>query len=318
MAWSACRAWGIVGHLHFGPDVRPGARLTTHNCPEVSRFYAELWPEPRPLARYKAPRDSPEYALSAAPTHPDNDPRLPPLRRRTAGRKEAAPQSHPGGELAHRRQIRKPARRNQRLRRPVTDEAELAGLPADAIQAARGSRKRRQRAGNSPCTCRPTCLRNSSPTAAACAVLLLRNTATRLPNSAWRTFRQHPLIRRSELRKEAEPCCRLRQLRRRIAGSCMAESVPIGPGFSHDPARAKPFAEKDGVARSATNTLGLATLNPGLRLRLGTQSLPARYTIFRSRRSSYFTEPNLLAGSSMLPNACTTCASLPTRRPSWQ
>ena len=56
------RAWGIVGHLHSVLDIPPWREAYNAMLPEVSRFYAELGQNLALFARYKALRESPEYA----------------------------------------------------------------------------------------------------------------------------------------------------------------------------------------------------------------------------------------------------------------
>jgi oligopeptidase A len=141
------RAWGIVGHLHSVNDVPAWREAYNEMLPEVSRFYAELGQNLKLFAKYKALRESAEYATLSTEQQKDRrqrSARFPPQRCRTAGRPEAALPGDYGRTLQPLGQVLgKPARRHQRLCRVVTDEAELAGLPDDAKAAARSRRKRR-------------------------------------------------------------------------------------------------------------------------------------------------------------------------------
>ena len=56
------RAWGIVGHLHSVNDVPAWREAYNQMLPEVSRFYAELGQNLKLFEKYKALRDSSEYA----------------------------------------------------------------------------------------------------------------------------------------------------------------------------------------------------------------------------------------------------------------
>ena len=89
--------------------------------PEVSRFYAELGQNLKLFEKYKALRASAEYATlsrRAEEGRRQRNPRLPPVRRRTAGRPEAAlPGDHGRDVAALCKILGKPARRHQRLRR---------------------------------------------------------------------------------------------------------------------------------------------------------------------------------------------------------
>ena len=98
------RAWGIVGHMHSVMDVPEWREAYNAMLPEVTGFYAELGQNVALFAKVKALRDSAEYA-TLSPTqqaHRRQRPaRLPPLRRRTAGRQEAALQGNPGRDCRH-------------------------------------------------------------------------------------------------------------------------------------------------------------------------------------------------------------------------
>ena len=115
------RAWGIVGHLHSVMDVPEWREAYNALLPEVSGFYAELgqnlalFAKVKALARQRRIRD----ADTDAATHRRQRPaRLPPFRRRTAGRQEAALQGDPGRTVGAGGQVlREPARRHQRPRR---------------------------------------------------------------------------------------------------------------------------------------------------------------------------------------------------------
>ena len=66
------RAWGVVGHLHSVNDIPEWREGLQRMLPEVSRFFAELGQNLKLFARYKAMRESAEYAtLDAGATAQD-------------------------------------------------------------------------------------------------------------------------------------------------------------------------------------------------------------------------------------------------------
>ena len=135
------RAWGIVGHLHSVLDTPPWREAYNAMLPEVSRFYAELGQNLALFARYKALRASPEYA------------RLSPARQRILDNEirdfrlsgaELPAEHKPRFQAIQEELASLAAKFSENLldatnafAEIVTNEAELAGLPADAIEAAR-------------------------------------------------------------------------------------------------------------------------------------------------------------------------------------
>jgi oligopeptidase A len=140
------RAWGIVGHLHAVMDVPEWREAYNANLPEVTRFFAELGQNLKLFASSRQSRPVPlntrssfaaqqrivdtRSATSASPA--------PNCRKTTSRASRPSRRNWPAaGEV-----LRKPARRHQRLRRTRHDEAELAGMPADARRG--GARRRRE------------------------------------------------------------------------------------------------------------------------------------------------------------------------------
>ena len=137
------RAWGMVGHLHSVNDIPPWRDAYNALLPEVSSFYAELGQNLALFAKYKALHDSPEFS------------RLSPVRQRIV-QNELRDFRLSGAELP---ETDKPrfkaiqeelsalgAKFSENLLDAtnahaewVSDEAMLAGLPADAIAAAKAA-----------------------------------------------------------------------------------------------------------------------------------------------------------------------------------
>ena len=135
------RAWGIVGHLHSVNDVPEWREAYNTMLPEVSRFFAELGQNLKLFAKYKAIRESQEYAalspaqrkivdnevrdfrLSGAELPEDKKPRFQAIAEELASLSAKFSENLLDATNA--------------FAEIVTDEAELAGLPDDVRQAAR-------------------------------------------------------------------------------------------------------------------------------------------------------------------------------------
>ncbi len=145
------RAWGIVGHLHSVNDVPAWREAYNEMLPEVSRFYAELGQNLKLFEKYKALRASSEYAtltreqqkvvaneirdfrLSGAELPEDQKPRF------QAISEELSQLSAKFSENL--------LDATNAFAEIVTDEAQLAGLPDDAKQAARNAAEKAGVAG---------------------------------------------------------------------------------------------------------------------------------------------------------------------------
>jgi oligopeptidase A len=135
------RAWGIVGHLHAVMDVPEWREAYNANLPEVTRFFAELGQNQRLFAQFKAIKAGPGYAqLSAAQQriveHEIRDFRL--------SGAELPEDVKPRFQAIQEELAALQAKFSENLldatnafAEIVTDEAELAGIPADVIEAAR-------------------------------------------------------------------------------------------------------------------------------------------------------------------------------------
>ena len=145
------RAWGIVGHLHSVNDVPEWREAYNGMLPEVSRFYAELGQNLKLFAKYKAIRESSEYEslntaqrkiidnevrdfrLSGAELPEDKKPRFQAISEELASLSAKFSENLLDATNA--------------FAEIVTDEGELSGLPADAVQAAREAAEKESIAG---------------------------------------------------------------------------------------------------------------------------------------------------------------------------
>jgi len=137
------RAWGIVGHLHSVMDVPEWREAYNANLPEVTRFFAELGQNQHLFAQFKALKASPGYTqLSAAQQriveHEIRDFRL--------SGAELPEADKPRFQAIQEELASLQAKFSENLldatnafAEIVTDEAELAGIPADVVEAARAA-----------------------------------------------------------------------------------------------------------------------------------------------------------------------------------
>ncbi len=137
------RAWGVVGHLHSVMDVPDWREAYNANLPEVTRFFAELGQNQHLFAQFKALKASPGYTqLSAAQQriveHEIRDFRL--------SGAELPEADKPRFQAIQEELASLQAKFSENLldatnafAEIVTDEAELAGIPADVVEAARAA-----------------------------------------------------------------------------------------------------------------------------------------------------------------------------------
>jgi oligopeptidase A len=145
------RAWGIVGHLHGVNDVPAWREAYNATLPDITRFYSALGQNLALFAKYKALRESAEYAtlsparqrildnevrdfrLSGAELPEDQKPRFKEIQEELAALSAKFSENLLDATNA--------------FAEYVTDEALLAGLPEDSIEAAREAAQRDERDG---------------------------------------------------------------------------------------------------------------------------------------------------------------------------
>jgi oligopeptidase A len=299
------RAWGIVAHLHSVNDVPDWREAYNGMLPEVSRFYAELGQNLKLFAKYKALRESAEYSA------------LSPARRRVIDN-EVRDFRLSGAELPEDEKPRFKAIQEElaalaakfsenlldatnAFSEFVTDETELAGLPADVIQAAREAAEKDGKAGWKFTLHMPS----YGPILQFAASRRLREalyraSATRAAEFGPAALDNTPLIRRIlALRREEARMLGYRNYAEVSLAPKMAESVGQVLGFLRELARkAKPFAEKDiaelrGFAR---RELGLSALEAWDTGYASEKLREMRYAFSEQEVKAYFTEPKVLAG----------------------
>jgi oligopeptidase A len=135
------RAWGVVGHLHSVNDVPAWREAYNEMLPEVSRFYAELGQNLKLFDKYKALRASAEYATLTNEQKKVVDNEVRDFRLSGADLPEA---DKPRFQAIMEELSSLSAKFSENVldatnafAEVVTDEVLLAGLPADAKEAAR-------------------------------------------------------------------------------------------------------------------------------------------------------------------------------------
>ena len=299
------RAWGIVGHLHSVNDVPEWREAYNGMLPEVSRFYAELGQNLKLFAKYKAIRESGEYEslntaqrkiidnevrdfrLSGAELPEDKKPRFQAISEELASLSAKFSENLLDATNA--------------FAEIVTDEGELSGLPADAVQAAREAAEKESIAGWKFTLHMPSYLpvmqyADSRRLRAA----LYRAYSTRASEFGAPELDNTPLIRRIlELRQEEAQLLGYSNFAEVSLVPKMAESVAQVQTFLRDLAdKAKPFARKDitELRDFASRELGLAELEPWDIGYASEKLLQARYAFSEQEVKQYFTEGKVLAG----------------------
>ena len=145
------RAWGIVGHLHSVKDLPPWRDAYNAMLPEVTSFYSDLGQNEALFAKFKALKDSAEYARLDATQRRiiDNDVRD----FRLSGADLPAAQK-PRFKAIQERLAQLETKFSENLldatnaySELVEDEAVLRGIPADVCQAAADAAKAAGKSG---------------------------------------------------------------------------------------------------------------------------------------------------------------------------
>ena len=299
------RAWGTVGHLHSVNDVPEWREAYNGMLPEVSRFFAELGQNLKLFARYKAIRESAEYAtltqaqrkivdneirdfrLSGAELHEDQKPRF-----QAISEELASLSAKFSGNLLD---------ATNAFAQFVTDEGELAGIPDDVRQAAREAAEKEGQPGWKFTLHMPSYLPVMQyGESRELRATMYRAYATRASEFGPAELDNTPLIRRIlELRREESRMLGYDNYAEVSLVPKMAESVPQVLAFLRDLAvKAKPFAEKDiaELREFSKQELGLETLEPWDVGFASEKLLQARYAFSEQEVKRYFTEDKVLGG----------------------
>jgi oligopeptidase A len=299
------RAWGIVGHLHSVNDIPPWREAYNDLLPEVTRFYSELGQNLALFSKYKVLAASAEYAalsparkrivdneirdfrLSGAELPDDQKPRFQKLQEEGAALAAKFSENLLDATNAH--------------AEVITDERDLAGLPADVIEVAHESAERVGIKGwrftlHAPSFGPVMQYADNRGLRAR----MYRAYATRASEFGKHELDNSPLIRELlKLRAEEASMLGYRNFAEISLVPKMAESPEQVLSFLREMARkARPFAEKDvAELRSfARSELGLDPLEPWDMSWVSEKLMQQRYAFSDQEVKQYFTEPKVLAG----------------------
>ena len=302
------RAWGIVGHLHAVMDVPDWREAYNANLPEVTRFFAELGQNQKLFAQFKAIKAGPGFAqLSAAQQriveHEIRDFRL--------SGAELPEADKPRFQAIQEELASLQAKFSENLLDAtnafaefVTDEAELAGIPADVVEAARAAAEKDGKPGWKFTLHVPSYLPVMQyAESRRLREALYRAYATRAAEfhdlggkPEWDNM---PLIRRLlELRAEEAGHLGYGNFAEVSLVPKMAESPADVLAFLRELAvKSKPFAERDmAELREFAVSQGLTLLEPWDIGWVSEKLKQARYSFSDEEVRQYFPEPKVLQG----------------------
>ena len=298
-------AWGIVGHLHAVTDVPPWREAYNAMLPEVSRFYAELGQNLVLFEKFKALRQSPEFA-TLSPTRQrivDNEVRD----FRLAGA-ELRPDQKPRFQAIQEEQSALAAKFSENILDATNAHAEwvseasgVAGLPADVRAAARAAAESEGKRGWKFTLHAPSYLPVMQyADDRELRARMYRAYATRASEFGNPDWNNGPLIDRI-LALCAEEAAML--------GFATYAEVSLTPKMAESPAqviaflrdmaaKARPFAERDmaELQEFARDRLGLDTLESWDLAWVAEKLKQERYAFSDDEVKQYFPEPQVLAG----------------------
>lgn len=298
-------AWGIVGHLHAVNDVPPWREAYNAMLPEVSRFYAELGQNLALFEKFKALRQSPEFA-TLSPTRQrivDNEVRD----FRLAGA-ELRPDQKPRFQAIQEEQSALAAKFSENILDATNAHAEwvseasgVAGLPADARAAARAAAESEGKPGWKFSLHAPSYLPVMQyADDRELRARMYRAYATRASEFGNPEWNNGPLIDRIlALCAEEAAMLGFATYAEVSLTPKMAESPTQAIAFLRDmAAKARPFAERDmaELQEFARDRLGLDTLESWDLAWVAEKLKQERYAFSDDEVKQYFPEPQVLAG----------------------
>jgi len=303
------RAWGVVGHLHSVNDVPAWREAYNEMLPEVSRFYAELGQNLKLFEKYKALRESAEYSTLTVEQKKVVDNEVRDFRLSGA---ELPEEQKPRFQAIMEELSQLSAKFSENLldatnafAEIVTDEALLAGLPEDALAAAKTAAEKAGVAGwkftlHAPSYGPVMQYADNRELRAR----LYRAYGTRAAEFTDGTSKPEwdntPLMQRMlELRQEDAQMLGFNNFAEVSLAPKMADSPAQVLAFLRElAAKAKPFAEKDiaELRAFAKDELGMDDFQPWDAAYVSEKLLQARYAFSEQEVKQYFTEPKVLGG----------------------
>jgi oligopeptidase A len=303
------RAWGIVGHLHSVNDIPAWRDAYNEMLPEVSRFYAELGQNLKLFQKYKALRASSEYATLSIEQKKVVDNEVRDFRLSGA---ELPEDQKPRFQAIMEELSQLSAKFSENLldatnafAETITDQAELSGLPEDALAAARSAAEKASVEGwrfslQAPSYGPVMQYANNRELRAR----MYRAYATRAAEFADGTSKPEwdntpVMCRLLELKQEEAAMLGFANYAELSLATKMAETPDQVLAFLRElAAKAKPFAAKNiaELQNFARQELNLNDFQPWDAAYVSEKLLQQRYAFSEQEVKQYFTEPKVLAG----------------------
>lgn len=303
------RAWGIVGHLHSVNDVPAWREAYNEMLPEVSRFYAELGQNLKLFEKYKALRDSREYATLTREQKKVVDNEIRDFRLSGA---ELPEDQKPRFQAISEELSQLSAKFAENLldatnafAEVITDEARLAGLPDDIRQAARSAAEKAGVDGwrfslQAPSYGPVMQYADDRELRARMYRAFATRAAEFHDGSSKPEWDNTPVMQRM---------LELRQEEAKMLGYANFAEVSLAPKMADTPAqvlaflrelaaKAKPFAARDiaQLRAFAKGEVGIADFQPWDAGYVSEKLLQKRYAFSEQEVKQYFTEPKVLGG----------------------
>jgi oligopeptidase A len=303
------RAWGIVGHLHSVNDIPAWRDAYNEMLPEVSRFYAELGQNLKLFQKYKALRASSEYTALSIEQKKVVDNEVRDFRLSGA---ELPEDQKPRFQAIMEELSQLSAKFSENLldatnafAEIITDQAELSGLPEDALDAARAAAEKAALEGwrfslQAPSYGPVMQYADNRELRARMYRAYATRAAEFSDGSSKQEWDNTPIMRRLlELKQEEATMLGFANYAELSLATKMADTPEQVLAFLRElAAKAKPFAAKDitELQNFARENLGLTDFQPWDAAYVSEKLLQQRYAFSEQEVKQYFTEPKVLAG----------------------
>ena len=299
------RAWGIVSHMHSVMDVPEWREAYNATLAEISGFYAELGQNLALFAKLKALRESPDYAQLSPSRRRIVDTDLRDFRLSGAELPEA---QKPRFKAIQEELSALAAKFSENLLDAtnahaewITDQRDLAGIPADALAAARAAAEQEGKIGWKFTLHAPSYIpvmqyaENRELRAR-----MYRAYTTRASEFGKPEWDNGPLIAQMlKLRNEEATLLGYPNFAEVSLVAKMAESTAKVAAFLRElAAKARPFGERDiaELRQFAATELGMPALESWDLAWAAEKLKHARYAFSNQEVKQYFPEPKVMAG----------------------
>ena len=324
------RAWGIVGHLHSVNDIPVWREAYNEMLPEVSGFYAELGQNLKLFDKYKALRKSGPFSALTVEQRKIVDNEVRDFRLSGA---ELPEDQKPRFQAIMEELSQLSAKFSENLldatnafAEVITDEAQLAGLPDDAREAAKTAAEKAGREGwrfslQAPSYGPVMQYADNRDLRAR----MYRAYATRAAEfddgSSKPEWDNTPVMQRMlELRQEEAKMLGFNNFAEVSLAPKMADTPAQVLAFLRElAAKAKPFAAKDiaELRACAKDELGIADFQPWDAAYVSEKLLQKRYAFSEQEVKQYFIEPKVLGGLFKVIESLFNVHVKPDTAPAW-